>query len=57
MRHPELNVRVLSLNTNHAYLLNWFTFLNKPREGEAYDPDGMFSWMVNELHAAELAGT
>lgn len=49
-RMPEHRLRIISLNTNHAYLLNWWIFIG------GGDPDNMLAWLVRELQAAEDAG-
>ena len=47
---PHRRLRIISLNTNHAYLLNWWIFVG------GRDPDNMLHWLVRELQAAEDEG-
>ncbi|KAJ8611085.1 hypothetical protein MRB53_038172 [Persea americana] len=49
---PNLNLRVISLDTNFYYGSNYWLF----QPVMEYDPDGQLSWLVNELQAAETAG-
>lgn len=51
-KYPNGNLRVISLNTNLYYKLNFWLF-------QAYDdkdPNGQIAWLVQELDAAEKAG-
>lgn len=41
--------RIISLNTNYCYFLNFWLFLN------ATDPASHLQWLINELQAAELS--
>jgi sphingomyelin phosphodiesterase len=47
---PELNIKLISMNTNHAYLLNWWVFVPDA------DPDHIFMFLINELYHAEVNG-
>ena len=47
---PSLNLKVISVNTNHAYLWNWWIFVSDP------DPDNIYSFLIEELHDAERKG-
>ncbi len=49
-RIPQRKLRILSINTNHAYLLNWWIFIG------GNDPDNMLHWLVRELQEAEDKG-
>ncbi|KAL7795355.1 Metallo-dependent phosphatase-like protein [Trichoderma ceciliae] len=51
-KYPNGNLRVISLNTNFYYRLNFWLY----RETVERDPDGQIQWLVNELAAAEKAG-
>lgn len=51
-KHPERNIRVISLNTNMYYKANFFLF----RKNMEQDPNGQLAWLVQELDAAEKAG-
>ena len=39
--------RVISLNTNYCYNINFWNYLNLT------DPDGILAWLINELQNAE----
>lgn len=52
VRRTAENLRIVSLNTNHAYLLNWWIFVSQ----EGVDPDNMLHWLINELQEAEDIG-
>lgn len=51
---PSLpNHRVISWNTNLGYRFNWWLLLTRRDEP---DPDGVFSWLIDELLQAEKRG-
>jgi sphingomyelin phosphodiesterase len=49
---PNTNLRILSLNTNMYYKLNFWLY---EKEMES-DPNGQLAWLINELSDAEVAG-
>lgn len=51
-RYPSGNLRIISLNTNFYYRMNFWLY----QEELERDPDGQVQWLVNELDAAEKAG-
>ncbi|KAL7945442.1 Metallo-dependent phosphatase-like protein [Trichoderma barbatum] len=51
-KYPGGNLRVISLNTNFYYRMNFWLYQEKLEQ----DPDGQIKWLVNELNAAEKAG-
>lgn len=50
VRRREENLRIISLNTNFGYFLNFWNFLPDS------DPNGMYSWLVKELQEGEDIG-
>lgn len=52
VKHPKTNLRVISLNTNMYYAVN-FDLYSDPME---VDPNGQITWLAAELQAAESAG-
>jgi hypothetical protein len=48
----HVGLRVISFNTDFWYKSNFYTFINTTNP----DNPGIFSWMINELQAAEDAG-
>ncbi|KOS18929.1 Sphingomyelin phosphodiesterase 2 [Escovopsis weberi] len=51
-KHPNSNLRIISLNTNLYYRMNFWMY--QPSVGK--DPNGQIEWLVQELDAAERAG-
>ncbi|RFU77156.1 sphingomyelin phosphodiesterase [Trichoderma arundinaceum] len=51
-RYPNGNLRIISLNTNFYYRMNFWLYQKTMEQ----DPDGQIQWLVNELDAAEKAG-
>ncbi|KAL6805627.1 Metallo-dependent phosphatase-like protein [Trichoderma sp. SZMC 28012] len=51
-KYPNGNLRVISLNTNFYYRMNFWLY----QEGIEQDPDSQIQWLVSELDAAEKAG-
>ncbi|KAH6611405.1 sphingomyelin phosphodiesterase [Trichoderma cornu-damae] len=51
-KYPNGNLRIISLNTNFYYRMNFWLY----RETMEQDPDGQIEWLVSELDAAERAG-
>lgn len=51
-KYPNGNLRIISLNTNFYYRMNFWLY----QENIEQDPDGQIQWLVNELDAAERAG-
>lgn len=51
-KYPNGNLRVISLNTNFYYRMNFWLY----QETMEQDPDGQIAWLVSELDAAEKAG-
>jgi sphingomyelin phosphodiesterase len=51
-KYPNGNLRIISLNTNFYYRMNFWLY----QEPMLQDPDGQIQWLVNELDAAEKAG-
>jgi len=49
---PNLNLRVISVNTNLYYRENFWLY----EKNMEYDPEGQLAWLVSELQAAETAG-
>lgn len=49
---PGRNLRIISINTNLYYKMNFWMYQRKME----VDPDGQFTWLVGELDAAEKAG-
>ena len=49
-RRKEDNLRVIVINSNFAYLLNWWIFVSES------DPDNMLHWLISELQEAEDVG-
>jgi len=47
---PFRGFRIISLNMNFGYSLNWWLFIN------ATDPAGMMQWFISELQSAEDKG-
>lgn len=52
VKHPGGNLRIISLNTVFYYTLNFWMY----EEPMQTDPNGQFTWLVNELQGAEDAG-
>jgi sphingomyelin phosphodiesterase len=48
---PNTNLRIISLNTNLYYRSNFWLYEKNIEE----DPNGQFSWLINELQGAENA--
>jgi len=51
-KHDDLNLRVISLNTNLLYTHNYWLY----EEPMQRDPSGQLAWLVRELDAAEKSG-
>ncbi|UKZ46180.1 hypothetical protein TrVGV298_000379 [Trichoderma virens] len=51
-KYPNGNLRIISLNTNFYYRMNFWLY----QEDIEQDPDGQIKWLVSELDAAEKAG-
>lgn len=51
-RVPNTKLRIISINTNLFYAFNFWVF----EKEMAFDPNGQFAWLVQELQAAEDAG-
>ncbi|KJK83208.1 hypothetical protein H634G_01337 [Metarhizium anisopliae BRIP 53293] len=51
-RYPKGNLRIISLNTNMYYRLNFMLY----QEVLEKDPNGQFEWLIKELDAAEMIG-
>ncbi|KAF9167264.1 hypothetical protein DFQ26_005223 [Actinomortierella ambigua] len=49
---PRPGLRVISLNTNFCYTLNFYLYANT----KDHDPFGELNWLVRQLQAAEDAG-
>jgi len=47
---PEPGLRVITLNTNFCYTLNFWIMY------EPADPEGQLQWFSNQMHLAEQAG-
>ncbi|KFY10317.1 hypothetical protein V491_07711 [Pseudogymnoascus sp. VKM F-3775] len=52
VKYPGGKLRVISLNTVFYYTLNFWLY-EEPMQN---DPNGQFTWLVNELQSAEDAG-
>jgi len=52
VRHPNSNLRIISLNTNMYYVQNYWLY----RKTMLRDPNGQFEWLVSELDKAEMVG-
>lgn len=50
-RHPDTNLRIISLNSNLYYRQNYWLY----QEVMVRDPSGQLAWLVKELDAAEKA--
>lgn len=48
-RYADSKLRIISINTNYYYKLNWWTY----QDPMLQDPDGQFQWLINELQDAE----
>ncbi|OAA49477.1 Sphingomyelin phosphodiesterase [Metarhizium rileyi] len=51
-KYPQGNLRIISLNTNMYYRLNFALY----RKQFERDPNSQIAWLANELDAAEKAG-
>ncbi|KAI0205119.1 Metallo-dependent phosphatase-like protein [Astrocystis sublimbata] len=51
-KHPDRNIRVISLSTNLYYVHNYWLYQDPMDK----DPSGQLTWLVGELDAAEKAG-
>ncbi|BGP43548.1 hypothetical protein JCM10449v2_007589 [Rhodotorula kratochvilovae] len=51
--HPGTNLKIISLNTNYWYKQNFWLY---DSDIPIWDPNGILSWMAEELDAAEQAG-
>ncbi|KHN94344.1 Sphingomyelin phosphodiesterase [Metarhizium album ARSEF 1941] len=51
-KYPNGNLRIISLNTNMYYRLNFLLYQKQLEK----DPNGQFAWLAKELDAAEKAG-
>ncbi|GJN94375.1 hypothetical protein Rhopal_007454-T1 [Rhodotorula paludigena] len=51
--HPGTNLKIISLNTNYWYKQNFWLY---DSDQPVWDPNGILTWMANELDAAEEAG-
>lgn len=51
-KYANGNIRVISLNTNMYYKLNFYLYQSTMQQ----DPNGQLKWLVSELDAAEKAG-
>ncbi|KAG0362703.1 Metallo-dependent phosphatase-like protein [Gamsiella multidivaricata] len=49
---PRKGLRIISLNTNFCYKLNFYLYGNT----RDYDPFGELKWLINQLQAAEDTG-
>jgi sphingomyelin phosphodiesterase len=52
VRHPNSNLRVISVNTNMYYVQNYWLY----RKTMLRDPDAQLEWLASELDRAEMAG-
>lgn len=50
IRRVDRNLRIISLNTNHFYVLNFWIYVTRD------DPDGMLCWLIAQLEEAESLG-
>ncbi|KAI7863090.1 Metallo-dependent phosphatase-like protein [Spinellus fusiger] len=46
---PVRGLKLISLNTNFCYTLNWWLYENP----HTYDPNGILSWLVRQLQQSE----
>ena len=51
--HPGTSLRVISINTNYWYKQNFWLY---DSDEPVWDPNGILSWMKEELHEAERLG-